>query len=405
MNTSASTRFGNRRKVITISFRRYVGSSGMIRRLYSEYKRREEKNGTAYARRYATWEFNNKPGLYESLLEDIQSKPEESACMLESKDDEGYFDSWIKDTKRIETAMKHTGQKWIFDMPVPKDTWQDKKDSEYVWEDSNGQTVVLDPYNIPLLKRGIKGIPYVLCGDPGLGNVSANGDSFGITLAHAEEYVDESNSVWRKPIIDFTFRYTGRMFPEGEIQLVAIQYLIEKLFEYGYDIQIFSFDGWQSAATTQWIAKKYPGSIVMHRNLVETRDYTALRDAIFSEVPPSSGEGKIGKGAGIGLFWHPVLYWELSELRTDREKGKVDHTETTSKDMSDSLAKAVRIITLQWPFGNVGVAGSPKQNDVASSEGARRVAVEMKRAEDIKKRERYTQAMNSNLIGLGRFKR
>ena len=80
LNTSASTRFGQRRKVMTISFRRYEGSSGVLKLLYEEFKQRMDTTGTAYAMRYATWEFNNKPGLRESLDEDIRSKPEESAC-------------------------------------------------------------------------------------------------------------------------------------------------------------------------------------------------------------------------------------------------------------------------------------------------------------------------------------
>lgn len=145
LDTSASTRFGPRRKVMTISFRRYVGSSGVLKKLYHEFSRREGRTGTAYARRYATWEFNNRPQLKESLQEYIDTKPEEAACMVESKDDEGYYDSWIKDTVRIKHSMTHReGYNWIFDMPVPDDNWMDIKDAEYAWKDpETGEKIVM----------------------------------------------------------------------------------------------------------------------------------------------------------------------------------------------------------------------------------------------------------------------
>jgi hypothetical protein len=394
LNTSASTRFGRRRKVMTISFRRYQGSSGVLKQMYYEYKAIEARDGTAYARRYSTWEFNNRPGLYEALLPSLIGKPEESACMLESKDDEGYYDSWIKDADRIKNSMKST-RSWIFDMPVPKDDWLTLGDAEYVWE-KDGEIQRLDPYDIPIRQRGNPKIKYVLACDPGLGNVIANGDAFGITLAHRDTVYKAGKKIAR-PVIDFSFRFTGRMFPEGEVQMLAIEKLIDKLNKMGYNISIYSFDGWQSAHFSQNLKRNYPAATVLGHNLVENRDYAALRDAIFSEMPPSKGTGDLDEGGGIDWYWHPIVYWELKELRVDRKKGKVDHQEHTSKDISDTIAKVVRIITLQWPWAEDGlvVASGSRQSEKQIAE---------KKREEIQKTQDKSQ-LYSDVAGLGRFRR
>jgi len=398
LNTSSSTRFGARRKIMTISFRRYVGSSGVLKQLYSEFSQREKTTGTAYARRYATWEFNNKPGLRKSLQEYIENKPEEAACMVESKDDEGYYDSWIKDTDRIKNSMRRD-RSWIFNMPVPGENWELVKDSEYSWVDKNGERRVLDPYNFPIVKRGNPKVKYILTGDPGLGNVQANGDSYGLTLAH-REIIERNGKKWARPVIDFSFRFTGRMFDEGEIQFLAIENLIEKLNNMGYNIAIYSFDQWNSVSLVQWIRRKYPKAAIQggRSGLVETVDYSALRDAIFSQAPPSKGKGDLDEGAGIDWPYHPIVYWELKELRVDRKKGKVDHQEHTSKDISDTIAKAVYIITMQWPFSDTVTTASGR--DVAPEKASSLIKNQMQRNQ-----QRDMTAVYSNSIGLGRFKR
>lgn len=327
----------------------------MIKQLYETYKERENKKGDAFARRYASWEFNHKPGLKEELEPEFDSNPEMARCLYLSADDDGYSDSWIKDTDRIRRSMHRSERSWIFDMPVPDEDWKVRKAAENSWEKS-GEVVRLNPYSIPIRGRGIPGIKYVLTGDPGLGSVAGGGDAYGLTLAHRELVRGDDGHLYPRPVIDFAFRFTGRMFQEGEVQMEAVHMLIEKLNKMGYDIAIYSFDGWNSAATVQWIAKNYPGKIIYTKSVVETRDYTALRDAIFSDVPPS-GEGGKAIGGGIDWFYHPILFEELKELRVDREKGKVDHTETSSKDMADTVARAVRIITLQWPIVDVAGAG------------------------------------------------
>ena len=244
---------------------------------------------------------------------------------------------------------------------------------------------------------------YILTGDPGLGNVAANGDAFGLCLAHPVTAVDEHGKVWNKPVIDFVFRFTGRMFEQQEVQIVAITKLIEKLItDYGYDIQVFSFDGWNSASITQWIQQMYPGRIVYSKNIVDTKDFTALRDAIFSESPPTNGT-ELGDGVGIKWFWHPILFWELSELRVDRFKGKVDHTEESKKDIADAVAKAVRMITLAWPFREIYVARSGTQR-ISQREAEQRAAALLKKESDKRLKEEQTKRLNSQLLGLGAFK-
>ena len=313
--------------------------------------------------------------------------------MLESKDDDGYYDSWIKDAERIKNSMKSV-RSWIFDMPVPPSNWQNLNDSEYAWETPDGERHELDPYDIPIKQRGNGKIKYVLACDPGLGNVAANGDAFGITLGHRDVVYKGGKKIAR-PVIDFSFRFTGRMFPEGEVQMLAVEKLVDKLNLMGYNISIYSFDGWNSIAITQNIKRKYPSATVLGHNLVESRDYAALRDAIFSEVPPSKGTGDLDEGGGIDWYWHPLVYWELKELRVDRKKGKVDHQPHTSKDISDTIAKVVRIITLQWPWSEdslMAASGTP----VSSVDAAQKKREELSKSQD-------KSQLYSNVAGLGRF--
>lgn len=398
LNTSSSTRFGKRRKIMTISFRRYEGSSGILKQLFQEFSQREATTKTAYARRYATWEFNNKPGLKEALAEYMENKPEEAACMVESKDDDGYFDSWIKDTDRILKSMRKD-RKWIFNMPVPPENWINGKDAEHAWTNpETGEKEILDPYNFPIRVRGNPKVKYVFTADPGLGNVQSNGDSFGVTLAHREIIV-KNGKKWPKTIIDFSFRFTGRMFPEGEVQMLAVENLITKLNEMGYKIAIYSLDQWNSVSLIQWIRGKYPSSVIQggRSGLVETVDYSALRDAIFSEVAPTKGTGDVSEGGGIDWPYHPIVYWELKELRVDRKKGKVDHQPHTSKDISDTIAKAVYICTVQWPFGDSfigkGTNLPPEKQAVVT-----RQQIEVNSKQNMKQ-------VYSSMVGLGRFKK
>lgn len=368
-----------------------------------------------YARRYASWEFH--PARPREFFQQYYDEnPEKAACMYGSDMSGSYVDSWIKDPKRIKSAMR-LDRKWIFDWPLPyekdepgsenwvnrdmHDEWKQSPLSEHTYKNENGILKVLDPYDIPIKDYGNPNFYYVMCGDPALGSELNGGDGYGVTLAHREVIKDDMGRKFIRPVIDFSFRFTGRMFPEGQVQMKAIEDLIKKLKDrYGYNIKVFSWDGWNSISLTQWLSKTYKDAVIYDKNLVETKDYTALRDAIFGEAPPSNGKGGKESNGGIDMPWHPILYDELMNLRQDLTKNppKVDHTAQSSKDISDTLAKAVRLLVYEWPFMDIVTTGGM---DTLSSLD-KKVQAGIASPEEASE---HREKLLSTSIGMGAFKR
>lgn len=326
-----------------------------------------------------------------------------------------YVDSWVRDPKRIKAAMR-IDRSWIFDWPLPyqtsepgsddwknrdiHDEWKQSPLSEHTYKDKNGILKILDPYDIPIKEYGNPKYYYVMCGDPALGSELNGGDGYGLTLAHRELITDELGRKFVRPVIDFSFRFTGRMFPEGQVQMKAIEDLIVKLKgRYGYNIKLFSWDGWNSASLTQWLAKTYKDAIIYDRSVVDTKDYTALRDAIFGEAPPTSGQGGKESNGGIDMPWHPILYDELMNLRVDNSKNppKIDHTNSSTKDISDTLARAVRLIVYEWPFMDIVATGTT----YSDSEDVRKVKAGIASPEE---HARHQERVFSDAIGMGKWK-
>lgn len=407
LRSSASSRFRGKEKVIVISYRRYEGSSGKILEYYTKHR----SDDHVFARRYASWEYH--PILTREDFDTFfEENPEQSDCIYGSTDSGSFVDSWIKDPKRIKAAM-NIERPWILDWPLPYDPdeigtakwWE--KEAHAEWKNSplsesqytkDGITYRLDPYNLPISKYGDPNTYYVLVGDPALGSVINGGDGYGICLGHRTIVYDSKGRKYVRPVLDFTFRFTGRMFDEGQVQMAAIENLIRKLKEErGYNIKVFSFDMWNSSSTTQWISKTYKDVIVYDRHLVEYRDYNMLRDAIFAEAAPSGGRGSKQSGGGIDLPWHPILYEELRNLREEKSKNRVEHTTTSGKDMADTIARLVRLTVYQWPYSDVVGAGTNyTQDDIAA-----RVNLNIATEEEATK---YSEEMNSGLYGLGFWK-
>lgn len=411
LRTSARSRFSGKEKVMAISYRRYTGSSGKILELYNSAVGKQH----IFARRYASWEFH--PIRTRADFDtDFDENPEKAACIYGSIDTGSFVDSWIKDVKRLKSSF-NLNRTWIFDWPLPyqvdepgseswwnKEThaeWRNSPMSEHSYHDANGVLRVLDPYDMPIKYYGDSRYQYVFIGDPALGSEANGGDGYGLCLAHREIVKDERGNKHVRPVIDFAFRFTGRMFEEGQVQMKAVELLFKKLKErYGYNIKVASFDGWNSASISQWIAKTYKDVIVYNSNLVEYQDYTVLRDCIFGEAPPSNGKGDRETNGGIDIPWHPVLFEELRNLREDRTKpkAKVDHPETGghTKDISDTVAKACRLLVYQWPFTEISTAGGHLVDDVK-----KKVANSVASDSEV---ESYNREINSNLVGLGSWR-
>jgi hypothetical protein len=382
LRTSSNSRFPNGKgKAIVISYKRYIGSSGKIEEYYQKYKDKP----SVYTKRGATWDFNPSKSR-KDFDEYFDTDPESAEIEYGSIETSGLINSWIKDSTRVFNSMNFD-REWILDLPIPviktptKDNsrdWLRNPNSEVSFIQNN-ETFILDPYDIPI-KPCDKDTNYIFIGDPAEGSTLNGGDAFGVILGHREFInvdieTDELNYKGEKVIkstlvprvvVDFSFRFTGRMFQEKQIQYIAIENLIDKLVRNGYNINMFSFDGFNIIKTCQSLAVKYPDSIIYQRNMVTDEDYAALKASINSECPPSNGLGKKDSGGGIDMPYHPILYWEIESLII--EKGKVAHRTTSSKDMTDPLAKLCNIIMYKYPFYDLLISDGTKQDEAISKE-------------------------------------
>jgi hypothetical protein len=422
LRSSSKSRFFSREKIVCISYSRYEGSNGKIKQLYEQFK----DAPYAYVRKIPSWIFNPNPNYTRaSLNNEFAENPQKAKTIYECEPGDGYIDSWIKDGKRIEAAMPRSFS-WIFDMPVPTDHWKKEPWAEHEWESETGQQFKLNPYKIPIKFTGIAGVKYVLVGDPGLGSEKTGGDAYGVAMAHREWVVNEYGNRHPKTVIDFAFRFTGMMFAEGQVQMAAIEDLVYNLKDnFGYDISVLSFDGWNSITTTQNIKRKYPSMMLHARNIVTLEHYSILRDIIFGENPPTSGEGRKEDNGGVLMPYHPILLWELQELREDRgESGKmtklvkITHESSSHNDISDCVAMAAYICVKSWPFAEVVTAAGGRARTVAEnklSEGTSQRMEEGAKIEEALKRKMLETQMNLkkeesaktlrliSVAGLGKF--
>lgn len=357
LQSSSKTRFAEFRKIIAISYVRYEGSNGMIMKLHDEFI----KDPNAHVARYPTWIFNPRKDLTREVFdEEFRKNPEQAACIYACEPPVASIDAWIKDHERILKSMEKTGKdRWPLTFPLPNENWKNIPTIEaFRFNEEKGYQETLNPFDLPFKTtfRGKPGVKYVFVGDPGLGTVQTGGDAYGITLAHRDIIYSPEGKKLVRPIIDFTFRFTGYMFKEREIQFSAIHELIKKLKEeLGFDIRVFSFDEWNSSTTAQFIRQRYGKSVVVnYKKYVDYTQYSQLRQQIFGEEPPSSGNGEKLTNGGIDWFWHPILYDEIINVVEDRtgKTPKVDHKKDSSKDILDSVVSAVYILTKQWPYNS-----------------------------------------------------
>jgi hypothetical protein len=352
MNSSSQSRFTGKQKIFAISYMRYSDSNGMIKKLHEEH----QMYATSMAIKKATWEFNPTK-TKEDFKDEFDKIPEEAATIYGCDPPGASIDAWIKDLERIRKSMRD--DRWPLKFPLPEirelTNYPMKESERYV----NDTYIKLDPYNLQFEDWfvGIPGVAYAFVGDPGLGNVKTGGDSYGIALGHREILRDANGKKIIRPVIDFVFRFTGYMFQEREIQLDAVQNLIVQLKEKrGFDIRLFSFDQWNSASTAQWLRRRYPEAVISYKRFVDYEQYSLLKEQIFGELPPSSGVGQKLENGGIDWIYHPILYKELTELKEDRVKKKVDHPDSGSKDMADPVASLVYHAVKNWPSVGIEVS-------------------------------------------------
>lgn len=354
LRSSSRSRFSGKEKVFAISYMRYGDSQEMISRLYDQYTGMPN----AQTFKFPTWEFNPNPSVTrESLQDHFDQNPEEAECIYACNPPSAGLDAFIKDYERVKRSMKKHPDRHPLKFPLPPETFATYPLTE-VEQVVDGESIRINPYDLQFQDwfKGKKGVDYIFVGDPGLGSVANGGDAYGICLGHREIVYDENGKKMVRPFVDFVFRFTGHMFEEREIQFDAIKKLIVKLKEdLGFNITIFSFDAWNAADIRQWLKRRYAGNVYVNndRKYVKYEDFALLRQRIFGEEPPSSGNGERMNNGGINWYYHPILAWEIKNLQEDRSKNKIDHKPNTSKDVVDPIASFVYFSIYKFP--NMGV--------------------------------------------------
>lgn len=165
---------------------------------------------------------------------------------------------------------------------------------------------------------------------------SATGDALGMAMGHVREVTEVDGEMM--PVIIFDMLLRMRPLPGTQIQLADVRQIIYHLKQdRGYRIKKVTLDGFQSTDTLQQLAKKkYQTEYISVDK--DKLPYHDLREAIYQgrvEFPKYMSYMKHGDTETKEIAVHELLRL----IETD--KGKIDHPEGGSKDVSDAMAGVV----------------------------------------------------------------
>lgn len=326
MDSSASTRFPDIYKLVAISYPRYLGSPIMT--LLEEGVVDIKDNGdiSKYysSGPYATWEVNPRVSGPEKFAGQYKKDPIEAAAKYECRPARA-INPYFRNELAVRAAFHPVAQEPIKVTYVPDgNTWR----PEYEFA----------PDFVP-----INGARYAMHGD-----LAVKGDRAGICMAHVvsqEEFDDvvydedgaESLVREMRPNVkvDFCISYEADItaIPAREIQIRWARQLCFELVKRGFNIQSFTFDGFQSLDSMQ---------ILEDRGIESDRLSTDRTVEPWRNLKDLMHDGRI---------WIPERQLVMTEILSLNQlpNGKVDHPVSGSKDEADALACAV--------FGAVALGG------------------------------------------------
>lgn len=326
MDSSASTRFPDVYKLVAISYPRYLGSPIMT--LLEEGKTDIADNGASSkyysSGPHATWEVNPRVSGPEKFAGQYKKDPIEAAAKYECKPARA-INPYFRNELAVRAAFHPVEQEPIKVTYVPDgNTWK----PEYEFS----------PDFVP-----INGARYAMHGD-----LAVKGDRAGIAMAHVvsqEEFDDvvydedgaETQVREMRPNVkvDFCISYEADITatPAREIQIRWARQLCFELVKRGFNIQSFTFDGFQSLDSMQ---------ILEDRGIESDRLSTDRTVEPWRNLKDLMHDGRI---------WIPERQLVMTEILSLNQlpNGKVDHPVSGSKDEADALACAA--------FGAVALGG------------------------------------------------
>jgi hypothetical protein len=334
IKSSSSTRFPECFKNVRISYPRYLGST--IQRLTDDAKKDIAENGRK-SRHYVsgplpTWVVNPRVKGKEAFKDDYREDPVTAKAKYECKPSRA-VNPYFRNVKALDACFTPYNR-----LPVTVD---------YVVETSNNRRVWVPRYEFADWFKPVRGARYVMHAD-----LAIKGDAAGIALAHVADYSEHSafsldqdgadhhmREVRPHVKVDFVITYKADISqdPPREIQIRWARQLCFELIRRGFNIQLYTFDTFQSADSMQ---------ILEEKGIKTAKVSTDLTGDPWRNLLDLVSDGRISiprlryKDENDPLHESFLLRDELLSL-TRMPNGRLDHPADGSKDAADALACAV----------------------------------------------------------------
>ncbi|MEG1729566.1 MAG: hypothetical protein RR280_08515 [Bacteroidaceae bacterium] len=154
-------------------------------------------------------------------------------------------------------------------------------------------------------------------------DLAVTGDSAGLAIGHVPQFIQVDESGLMMPYIQYDLVLEIAPPTGGEIEFAKIRKVLIALKELGMPIKWVTLDSYQSRDTMQILRQKgfMTGLQSMDTSLMP---YDTLKTAIYDER--------------VDIPAHETAKKELLALEINYKKGKVDHNDLNTKDVSDALA-------------------------------------------------------------------
>lgn len=314
MRSSGITRFPEVFKQVYISYPRYLGS--MIQEKTNEGREDNAEHGETsrwyVSGPHATWEV--KPSAKKWHFSEEFKKDPHDARAKYGCDPTYAQDPYFKNEMQVDSCFRHD--------ETPAVTISYSCDGR-IWTPHYEFSEDFYP---------IVGAQYAMHAD-----LAVKGDRAGIAMAHVVRHDMVSRDVIGKggelirvddPLpfvkVDFIVGFEAdiKTSPPREIQIRWARDLWAELKLRGFNIRLFSYDGYQSTESRQEFERMNIESPIISTDRTED-PWKGLRDLF--------------QGGRVSMPYSAILREELLGL-TKRTNGKVDHTAYKSKDLADALA-------------------------------------------------------------------
>lgn len=325
LKTSASTRFPEVYKQVTISFPRYKNSK--IQQLTAQGKESNAKYGRDsnyyVSGPHATWVVNPLRKREDFKMDYLQN-PVEAAAKYECKPAESsnpYFRDIVPFTEAVDRDEEPITINYELVTTVSDITGQEVQQWEAV-------------YTFADWFKPVPGALYAMHGD-----LAINGDRAGVAMSHVVDWVEKEvtfvndnhlieTSKESLPVVrnDFTIGFEADIGsqPAREIQIRWARELAFQLIQRGFTVALFTFDGFQSVDSMQ----------LLEASGIETdRVSTDLNNNVWRTLRDVVSDRRLKRPANELL---------LDELKSLVDLGrKVDHPPNGGKDLADAFACSI----------------------------------------------------------------